>query len=374
MTQRAIVIGGGLAGCGAAYALSKRGWSVDLLEKNSQLASEASGNIAGIVYPHLTTNWIDSTYLYFQGLDYTMQLVDDLRGQGHKIKGEWCGMLQLPREAKDAARLLATPTSLGLDANIVRQVNVAQASELSGLEIQQAGVHIAKGGWLCPPDFCAALASGSNILLNAEVDNLQKIADIWQVHLKNGEVLSAPVVIIANAAAATRFIPQLKLYSVAGQVSLLRAEHSPQLAPLKLVLCHNGYAIPTHDNINCIGATYEREDTGFLSAGQAHRLNLKHLQKFIPTLLDSALEGVTGRLGWRCTRPGNIPLLGQVPEPAGQGYYQKGLYISVAHASRGMLSCPLGGEWIARQIVGEPVDELYDAFSLGKYLRWGRVM
>lgn len=42
--RRALVIGGGLAGCASAASLAARGWQVTLLERHAGLAEEASGN------------------------------------------------------------------------------------------------------------------------------------------------------------------------------------------------------------------------------------------------------------------------------------------------------------------------------------------
>src|SRR5512142_1212455 len=48
--RTALVIGGGIAGCAAAYALAQRGIAVTLIERAAQLASGASGNPRGILH------------------------------------------------------------------------------------------------------------------------------------------------------------------------------------------------------------------------------------------------------------------------------------------------------------------------------------
>ena len=62
----AIVIGGGIAGCSTAYALAQRGIKVTLLERNTAIASEASGNPQAMLYPRLSGDDTASQFLYFQ--------------------------------------------------------------------------------------------------------------------------------------------------------------------------------------------------------------------------------------------------------------------------------------------------------------------
>ncbi len=54
LRRAAIVVGGGLAGTSAARSLAQRGWQVQLIERHSQLAAEASGNPQGILYARLS--------------------------------------------------------------------------------------------------------------------------------------------------------------------------------------------------------------------------------------------------------------------------------------------------------------------------------
>jgi tRNA 5-methylaminomethyl-2-thiouridine biosynthesis bifunctional protein len=52
--REAIVIGAGLAGCALVERLAARGWHVTLIERHAQIASEASGNPAGVFHPLMT--------------------------------------------------------------------------------------------------------------------------------------------------------------------------------------------------------------------------------------------------------------------------------------------------------------------------------
>lgn len=44
--------------------------------------------------------------------------------------------------------------------------------------------------------------------------------------------------------------------------------------------------------------------------------------------------------------------------------YYPGVYTSVGHGSRGLLSCPMGGEILARLIADEPLQELADIHDI----------
>ena len=60
---------------------------------------------------------------------------------------------------------------------------------------------------------------------------------------------------------------------------------------------------------------------------------------------DDELEVVEEFTGVRCNSSDRAPLIG----PCGPG-----LHVSAAHASSGLLSCPLAGELIAADLTGEP--------------------
>ena len=58
----------------------------------------------------------------------------------------------------------------------------------------------------------------------------------------------------------------------------------------------------------------------------------------------NGLAGLSGRASVRCSAPGAMPLVGEV---------QEGLYCSLAHGTRGLLTAGLAGEVLAAQICGQ---------------------
>src|SRR5690606_11133902 len=99
--RRALVVGGGIAGCASAAALLRRGWQVPLVERHGRLGAEASGNPQGILYPRLSVE--DSTLARFSraALCHALGVYPpfwSLPGQGAP-----CGVLVLPESDRDRA-------------------------------------------------------------------------------------------------------------------------------------------------------------------------------------------------------------------------------------------------------------------------------
>ena len=73
--------------------------------------------------------------------------------------------------------------------------------------------------------------------------------------------------------------------------------------------------------------------------------NLEKLSAAIPKVSEG-LEIVSSRVGFRCASKDRLPIIGRVPD-------QKGLYVSIAHGSHGLLSGLMGSEMLAADICGE---------------------
>ncbi|MBP0132985.1 MAG: tRNA (5-methylaminomethyl-2-thiouridine)(34)-methyltransferase MnmD, partial [Nitrosospira sp.] len=135
--QSAIVIGGGIAGCAAAYALAKRGVGVTLLERSTHLASAASGNSRGILHARFgaSDNLLHRFVLASYG--HALTLLDEVLPVDGDLRSE-CGLLQLnfsPNESKRITQLAKGEWP----EHLFRVIDDTEASDLTGIKMESGG-------------------------------------------------------------------------------------------------------------------------------------------------------------------------------------------------------------------------------------------
>ncbi len=375
--RRAIVLGGGLAGTGAAASLAARDWTVTLIERHAKLAAETSGNPQAILYARLASRATPLRELVIGGYSHTLR-----RLQGGLLDNEaWqrCGLLQLAFDDDEAARQdkLAAQDDL---AALFRSVDSAEASALAGVNLPHGGLYFHSGGWVDPAALCRALADHPGITqrLACEALSLERAGDEWQVRSAQGLIASAPVVIVATGkdAAAFEALRHLPLRRIRGQLSCIPATAAG--AALRAVVCGAGYIAPAVAGTHVLGATHKFNDDATDVRSAEHRENLDMLRTLAPAL-HQALEAETldcgtlaGRAGIRVSTPDYLPLVGPVVDAAAfnaryaalrhdatlridaPAPWLPGLYVTTAHGSRGLISAPLAGEILAAYLEGEP--------------------
>ncbi len=393
--RRAIVIGAGIAGCSAAAALARRGWQIELIDQASEPATAASGNAQGVLYAKLPAKPTLQSRIHLAGYLYSLRLLKQLLPDSEFWSP--CGVLQLamlPREAEKQQKLL----KLGhYPEQLLSGVDADAASELAGVRLSHGGLWFPTSGWIHPPGLCRALISHPGIhgRFGQRVDQLQQLDDgRWQLLGCEGVIAEAPVVIVANAREAARFqqLQSLPLKSIRGQVSRFEQPDSPQ-EPLKTVLCGHSYISPPWQGQYCFGATFDIHSDDSAVRTEDHLENLNNTSQMAPELADMLAEVPIdqrrGRVGFRCTSPDYLPLVGAAVErDRFIGQYGElrnnaraqldtppphlpGLYVSLAHGSKGMITAPLAGEIIASQISADPLpleDTLLNALNPARFL------
>lgn len=389
-----LIIGGGIAGCSAAYALAKRGCRVILIERHQQLAHGASGNASGALFPQLEKSWSPLPRFTLQGFAHSVGLIKSLWKHGADIGGALDGMVYIGKDDDHAGKLQAITEILHLNADIAGCISQMEASELAGIALPRGGVFLPHSGWICVPQLCAALVQHPNICVQTEQDALSLTQDSlgWSISTRSGHTWRAEQVIIANAIDCEFFTPtsQLPLIAMHGQISHLPA--SALAGTLKRAVCHSGYLTPAADGIIC-GATYDKGRRDSIVTAENHRINIEQLAGITPVAHDVAAltESAEGRASFRTTTPDRMPVIGAVPDPqrlrevfqsqffrgnvslhdAEADIALNGLYITVGHGSRGLVTAPLAAEFIAAQICGEPLPLAHDlitASHAGRFL------
>lgn len=366
--RRAIVIGAGLAGAAISERLASRGWHIDLFERHAAPAQEASGNPAGILLPHLAKDDALAARLSRASFLYALRRLRDLAA----VRWSPCGVLQIARDAAHEALQRDTVQALKLAPDFAAFLERDVATALIGREVAHGGWWFPNGGWVSPGSLCATLlaACGAHLQLHfgSEVASLRKCPDGWQALDADGELLaSAPHVILANALAANRLLPQaLPLTPIRGQISCLSQDMAARIdPPFHHVLCRSGYVTPPQAGVVCVGASFDSGDTDLGIRPADHAGNMERLDELLPGAahgIDAARLG--GRVGLRCAAPDRLPLVGLLPNTAAVAGSspsldnlprETGLHALLGLSARGMVWAPLAAELLASQLEGEPL-------------------
>ena len=393
--NKVAIIGAGLAGATTAYALSRRSIGCDIYDEKG-IAQGASGNPQGAIYAKLAAGEARHTDIYVQGYLQSLRWAQD-----HLITGEdWdaCGLIQIASSEKENVRQQKFVENDRYPAELIRYLDKQQVAELSGINPQAPGLYFPAAGWVSPAVFCEKLIQQSEAeLITAKITSINKEGDHWLLNNADGSSASYQQVIFACAYQAKELLPDsyLPVKSIRGQVSYLPAQE--QAPALKTVLCGKGYVSPPKDDQFCFGATYNLGEFDETVRSVDHEKNLEHLAEFgsefqnysAPWADTEKLRELNGRVGFRCTTPDYLPMVGPVLNdaefkedfaslrrnatryPQHPAPMMKGVYLNIGHGSRGLSSGPLCAELLAAYICGEnfPIAmEHAEALHPGRFL------
>jgi len=382
--RRAIVIGAGLAGAAAAERLAARGWTIDLIERRPTPAAEASGIVAGVFHPHVSRDDSLLSRLTRAGFLYAARNWRALEGNSHRFAWACCGVLQMAKDAREEARMVAAVRALGFPPDYVDYLPRLTAGERAGGEARAGGWWFPGSGWARPAELVsaqlAAAAARGNLKLHTGVaaHALDRAGDGWRVVSADGTTIaSAPVIVLANSHDAARLAAlDVTMKRVRGQLTCLP---EGSLSAPAAVLAGAGHLIPAAGGAAVVGATYDFDDESAEARAEDHAGNLERLERLLPgATVRLNPNGLAGSVGFRCVSPDRLPLIGALPDSgAPQGAPARdvprlgGLYGAFGYASRGLTWAALGGELIASAIEGEPPPvegDLVDAIDPARFL------
>ncbi|NBF12269.1 bifunctional tRNA (5-methylaminomethyl-2-thiouridine)(34)-methyltransferase MnmD/FAD-dependent 5-carboxymethylaminomethyl-2-thiouridine(34) oxidoreductase MnmC [Pseudomonas sp. Fl4BN1] len=374
--KTALVIGGGLAGCASAASLAARGWQVQLLERHSQLAEEASGNPQGVLYLKLSAHGTALSQMILSGFGYTRRQLEHLQ---RGVDWDGCGVLQLAFNTKEAERQAQLAEAFPADLLHVLDQPAAQAR--AGIGLEHGGLFYPEGGWVHPPALCQWQASHPQIrvLTHRNALELRRVEQQWQAWDGEQMLACAAVVILAGAAEIKRFpaSAELPLKRIRGQIT--RLPQTEQSQSLATVVCAEGYVAPPRLGEHTLGASFDFKSEDLTPTAAEHAGNLEMLREISNDLLQRLnaehlpLEQLQGRAAFRCTSPDYLPIVGPLADQAafaetyaalGKDARQvpdqpcpwlDGLYINSGHGSRGLITAPLSGELLAAWLENEPL-------------------
>ena len=365
--RRALIVGAGLAGCAAARALAEQGWESCLVERRERIAAEASGNPAGLF--HGIVNADDGVHARFnRAASFAAYAAVEVAVGTHGAAGSTAGLLRLEHDSSLAA-MNATLAALGLPPDYVRALDATAAAALCGVAVPSPAWFYPAAGWVDPGalarSFIERAGAATTVRHGVEVHAIRRVGERWEALDDSGRVIdAAPVLVLANAAAVTRFLStlQLPLATVRGQLSWMAASEAPA-ATTRLPIAGAGYLLPPSNGRIFFGATSASNDPDPDVRAEDHRFNLAQLERLTgwPLHIDTSRLG--GRTAWRCMTPDRLPVVGAAPAldssvRAGATRHDQvryvarepGLFVFTALGSRGITWSALGAEVLAAAI------------------------
>ncbi len=356
----ALVAGAGLAGATSARALAERGWQVTVCDP-AGVATGASGNLAGIIYstpsPHLTP----------QNRFYQTALVRALR---------WMAMHRFPARADDGCLndiIQYPPDDRGREKLLSALQSGAWPDELLGHR-DDGGFVLKNAGFIRPDRWCEHLMNHPGIQLTQAA--VQQFAPGCPVvtTLDDGRVLEADLLVLCMAEAA-RSLPGLdwlRLKLIRGQVSYCAATTASR--QWQQAVCHAGYLTPALDGVHCVGATFNLDRHDITPVAADDDANLSQLRAHLPdhwrALGGESIRVVGSRAALRCQTTDFLPLVGPLPDSSSVET-PAGVWLNLAHGSRGMTHTPLCADLIADQVserVPSADPEIVDALAPERFI------
>jgi tRNA 5-methylaminomethyl-2-thiouridine biosynthesis bifunctional protein len=395
--RTALVIGAGLAGAGAAWALAGQGLQVTVLEAAGHPAAAASGNPAGlfhgVVHAHdgAHAQWLRAAALRAE------QVYRPLVNAG-LVPGAVSGLLRGAGTAPLAA-LQSAVDQLALPPSYVQPLSREAASAAAGVPLAGPAWLFPGGGWLQPGALVKLWLAQAGVTLRCStpVARLEPlVGGRWRAWAPDGSPVAEADVAIVAAAAGSDTLLQPHCHSATwpwrrtrGQVTCVPGPQATALPRPRLPLASGGYLIaltPSQGGGLLCGATSDLDD-GASSVREAdHRHNLSQVSALTGLGIDVDsidISALSGRVGWRLGMDDRLPVVGAAPLPAdalvGATRLEQarhvprvpGLYVLAGMGSRGITWAPLLGEVLAATIVGAPVPvsgSLLDAVDPARFI------
>ena len=348
MSQKIVIVGGGIVGCMTAMALVGRGCEVTIVERNeiaSQTSGESSWAGGGILFPLLPWQYADAVNAL------TRHGADSYRALSQRLLVETgidsdfleSGFLLLPKFDVAAARAWC-------DKNQV----LAQSVKAADFAVQSLSGEDAL--WLptvCqirPPYFMQALRqwlvqNKVTLMERTELKPLKQCAALNTWETVNGETLTADQFVVTSGAWSFELLKEtsakLNIKPMRGQILLYKPEHN-----LKQLVYREGfYMIPRRDGYLLAGSTLE--DVGFEAA--VTREVRDEIRAKAEAIMP-ALKGMPIIKHWSGLRPGtpeNLPTIGAHPTI-------QNLYLNTGHFRYGLTMAPASAALISALMLGEP--------------------
>lgn len=324
------IIGAGIAGICASYALRRRGIEVAVFDSTPSQA--ASRNPKAILSPRINRLDDPASRWQVRAFEYASRFYSARDGF------ERCGVFRVAVDDELRDRFSKGLYQGPLQYGPSQLLDAREASEVTGVSLTHGGVWLPEGGEISPDVLFRQLLSRST--RNEEILEIRRSFDAFSLLTERGQHEFEGVVVAAGAW-AHKLLPTLPFRGSRGQLEVCRAGSLSR--NLRCVLSGHGYLTPLRDNLHVLGATYGRADASLpVSVRETDsQTNFDRFRTWAPMLAND-LVPVSSRTALRSLVPDHMPVVGRMG----------GVFVLSALGSRGFTLAPLASEVLGAEMCG----------------------
>jgi len=333
-TPKIAIIGAGLAGAAAAFALKQYGLNATIFEAGDDVALGASGNAIGLYNPRFTALKDTNSEFYSAGFAQLLRTLNHAHQNGADIDYNPCGALHLINTPEKQKRFDKLIQNWGWHNDHARLVTADEATKIAGVPIDLPAFYLPQSGSVSPQKLCHYYTQDIDLRLNTRIESLDDLKPDFD-HI-----------VIANGFDAARLLDApdlLPIHTVRGQVTQIKS--SGVFQNLKCNICYGGYLSAPINGVHTVGSSFQKwlDHTDVLPEDNA--ANLTRMTDNIPAFKNERTEVTTSRAGLRVASHDRFPLVGAIPN-------RDNTYISTAFGSHGIVGSLAAAHLISDLIRG----------------------
>ena len=287
--KKVAIIGAGISSAVLAYELSLRGFEIDIFEKHLELGKGASGNESGILSSLILKPKVNlgefSELSFIEASRFYRQILDlEFKGVVEFAHND------LMQERFDTQR-----------ENVLFKISKNQA-------------FLEEGGVIFPKKLVKNLFEKSKacIYFNHEFQAYKFENGCFSLKFKNDVVKSDYAVLIYAMGADAKdfvFYDEMKLSKVRGQVT-----HLKPFLDTPFPLSSKAYICPVKDDLQVIGASYDRLNASLESKEEDDKQNIENIADFMDK--NTKLEIIGSKVGFRSYSSDRFMIVGNAYDEA----------------------------------------------------------